>query len=49
MTKEVILQIYNSVVRSTVTYGAEICKLNKHLTSKLISVEIDFKEGQKDI
>ena len=32
ITKEVKLQIYNSVVRSTATYGAEILKLNKNLT-----------------
>ena len=30
ITKEVKLQIYNSIVRSTVTCGAEISKLNKN-------------------
>ena len=42
ITKQVKLQIYNSIVRSTVTYGAEIWKLNKNLTSKLMSMEMDF-------
>ena len=36
------LLIYNSVVKSTVTYSAEIGKFNKKLESKLISMEIDF-------
>jgi len=34
--------IYNSIVKSTVTYGAETWKFNKHLELKLISIEIDF-------
>ena len=42
ITKEVKLQTYNSIVRSTVTYGAEIWKLNKKITSKLMSMEMDF-------
>ena len=47
--KQVKLQTYNSIVRSTVTYGAEIWKLNKNLTSKLMSMEMDFLRGQQDI
>ena len=42
ITKEVKLKIYNSIVRSTVTYGAEIWKLNKNLTSKFMSIEMEF-------
>ena len=42
ITKEVKLQIYNSMVRSTVTYGADIWKLNKNLTSKLMYIEMNF-------
>ena len=36
------LLIYNSIVRSTVTYGAEIWKFNEHLESKLLPMEMDF-------
>ena len=36
------LPIYNSIVKSTVTYGAEIWTFNKHLDSKLMSMKIDF-------
>ena len=34
----------NSIVKSTVTYGAETWIFNKHLESKLISMEMDFEE-----
>ena len=34
--------IYNSIVKSTVTNGAETLKLNKNLESKLMSMEIDM-------
>ena len=33
---------YNSIVKSTVTYGAETWKFQKNLESKLISMEMDF-------
>ena len=36
------LLIYNSIVQSTVTYGAETWKFNKNLESKLMSMEMDF-------
>ena len=40
------LQIYNSILKGTVTYGAETSKFNKHLESKPVSVEIDcFKKN----
>ena len=42
ITRENKLLIYNSIVKSTVTYGAETCKFNKNLESKLISMEMDF-------
>ena len=34
--------IYNSIVKSTLTYGAETWKFNKNLESKLMSMEMDF-------
>ena len=34
--------MYNSIVKSTVTYGAETMKFNKNLESKLMSMEMDF-------
>ena len=39
--KKTNFQIYNSIVKSTVTCGAEIYKFNKNLESKLMSMEID--------
>ena len=36
------LLIYNSIVKSSVTYEAETCKFDKHLGSKLMSMEIEF-------
>jgi hypothetical protein len=33
---------YKSIVKSTVTYGAETWKFNKNLESKLMSMEMDF-------
>ena len=37
--------IYNSTVKSTVTYGAETWKFNTNLESKLMSMEMDFFES----
>ena len=37
-----LLLIYNSMVKSTDTRGAETWKFNKNLESKLMSMEIDF-------
>ena len=42
ITRKYTLLIYNSIVKSTVTYGAETWKFNKNLESKLILMEIDF-------
>ena len=42
VTRKNKLQIYNSVVKSTVTYGAETWKFNKNLESKLMSMEMEF-------
>ena len=42
ITGENKLLIYNSIVKSTVTYGAETWKFNKNLESKLMSMEMDF-------
>ena len=42
ITRKNKLPIYNSIVKSTVTYGADSCKFNKNLESKLMSVEMDF-------
>ena len=36
ITRKSNLQIFNSIVKSTVTYEAETWKFNKHLESKLI-------------
>ena len=36
------LLIYNSIVKSTVTYGAETWTFSKNLESKLMSMEINF-------
>ena len=38
----IIIIIYNAIVKSTVTYGAETWKYNKHLESKFMSMEMDF-------
>jgi hypothetical protein len=43
ITSKTKLQIYNSTVKSTVTYGAEIWKFNKNVKSKLMSMEIDIR------
>ena len=40
--REKTVQIYNSIVKSTLTYGAQIWKFNRNLESKLMSMEIDF-------
>ena len=42
ITRKNKLQIYNSVVKSTVKIGAETWKFNKNLESKLISMEMHF-------
>ena len=42
ITRKNKLQIYNSIVRNTVTYGAETWKCNKNLESKLMLIEMDF-------
>ena len=42
ITRKNKLLIYNSIVKSTVTYGAERWKFNKNLESKLMSMEMDF-------
>ena len=34
--------IYKSIVKSTVTYGADTRKFNKNLETKLMSMEMDF-------
>ena len=36
------LIIYKSIVRSTMTYGAEIWNLKRKESSKLLSTEMDF-------
>ena len=36
------LSIYNSMVKSTVRYGAETRTFNKDLESKLKSIEMDY-------
>ena len=35
-------QIYSSIVKGTVAYGAETWEHNKNLYSELISMEVDF-------
>ena len=40
--KEIKLQIYNSIVRSTFTYGAKSWKLNKNFNIKINVLEMDF-------
>ena len=42
ISRENKLLIYNSIVKSTVTYGGETWKFNKNLESKLMSLEMDF-------
>ena len=42
ITRKHKLQIYNSIVKSAVTDGAEKWKFNKNLEPKLMSFEIDF-------
>ena len=42
ITRKYKLLIYNSIVKSTVTYGAETWKFNKNLELKLISMEMYF-------
>ena len=42
ITRKNKLLIYNSIVKSTITYGAETWKFNKNLESKLMSMEMDF-------
>ena len=42
ITRKNKLLIYNSTVKSTVTYGAETWKFNTNLESKLMTMEIDF-------
>ena len=36
------LHIYNTTVKSMITYGAQTWKLKKKLESKLMSMEMDF-------
>ena len=36
------LQIYNSIVKSTVKYGAETWNFNKNFESKHVSMEMEF-------
>ena len=42
ITRKNKLLIYNSIVESIVTYGAETRKFNKNLELKLMSMEMDF-------
>ena len=42
ITRKNKLLIYNSIVKSPVTYGAETWKFNKNLESKLMSMKINF-------
>ena len=35
-------QIYNSIGKSTVTYGTETWKFNKNLESKLMAMKMDY-------
>ena len=42
ITRKKKLLIYNSIVKSSVAYGAETWKFNKNLESKLMSMEMDF-------
>ena len=42
ITRKIKLLIHNSIVKSTVTYGAETWKFNKNFESKLVSMKIDF-------
>jgi hypothetical protein len=42
ITRKNKLLIYNSIVKSTVTYGAEAWKFNEDLESKLMLIEMDF-------
>ena len=41
ITRKNKLLIYNSIVKNTVTYEAEKWKFNKHLESKLMTMEMD--------
>ena len=38
------IQIYNSIVKSTVTYEAQSWKFNQRLESEFIQMEMDFFE-----
>ena len=42
ITRKNKLLIYSSIVKSTVTYGAQTWKFNKNLELKLMSMEMDF-------
>ena len=42
------LRIYYSILKSTLTYGAQTWKFNKNLLSKLMSMEVDFLGDQRD-
>jgi hypothetical protein len=42
LTRKNKLLIYNSTVKSTITYGAEAWKFNKNLESKLMWMEMDI-------
>ena len=42
------LQIYNPIVKSTITYGAETWKFKKNLASKQISMEIHILRNRRD-
>ena len=42
------LQTYYSIVKRSVTYGAETWEFNKRLGSKLTSMKIDFLGDQRD-
>ena len=47
ITRKNKLLIYNSVVKSTDTYGAETWKFNKNLELKFVSMEMDFLRSSR--
>ena len=47
-TKKSKLQIYNTIVNNTVTYGAKTWKFKKNLEWKLMQMEIDFSVDLQD-
>ena len=42
-------QIYKSIVKSIVAYGAKTWKFNKNLESKLMLMEMDFLGERRDV